>query len=68
MSYVCRADEEACSVMGQDKFVYGFSEGSGDMENLLGGKGARLAAMCRLGLPVPQGFTITTVTVTQAVG
>ena len=42
------------------KYVYLFSEGSADMRNLLGGKGANLAEMTRLGLPVPQGFTITT--------
>ena len=42
------------------KFVYGFSEGSGGMNDLLGGKGAGLAEMCRLGLPVPPGFTLTT--------
>ncbi len=41
-------------------FVYEFSEGSGDMKDLLGGKGAGLAAMSNLGLPVPPGFTITT--------
>ncbi|MDQ4106749.1 MAG: pyruvate, phosphate dikinase, partial [Actinomycetota bacterium] len=44
----------------EDKLVYGFSEGSGEMKELLGGKGAGLAAMTRLGLPVPPGFTITT--------
>jgi pyruvate,orthophosphate dikinase len=42
------------------KLVYGFSEGSGEMKDLLGGKGAGLAEMTRLGLPVPPGFTITT--------
>ncbi len=42
------------------KFVYGFSEGSGEMKDLLGGKGAGLAEMTRLGLPVPPGFTIAT--------
>jgi pyruvate,orthophosphate dikinase len=42
------------------KRVYDFSEGSRDMRNLLGGKGANVAEMTRLGLPVPQGFTITT--------
>ncbi len=42
------------------KFVYQFKEGSGDMRELLGGKGANLAEMTRLGLPVPNGFTITT--------
>jgi pyruvate,orthophosphate dikinase len=42
------------------KFVYLFSEGNADMRNLLGGKGANLAEMSNLGLPVPPGFTITT--------
>ncbi len=42
------------------KFVYSFSEGNKDMKNLLGGKGANLAEMTNLKLPVPQGFTITT--------
>lgn len=42
------------------KFVYLFSEGDGSMRNLLGGKGANLAEMTILGMPVPQGFTITT--------
>ncbi|MBP5491312.1 MAG: pyruvate, phosphate dikinase [Clostridiales bacterium] len=42
------------------KYVYLFSEGNGNMRELLGGKGANLAEMTNLGLPVPQGFTITT--------
>src|SRR4051812_2436777 len=42
------------------RFVYAFSEGSKDQKDLLGGKGANLAEMTRLGLPVPPGFTITT--------
>ena len=42
------------------KYVYLFTEGNGKMRELLGGKGANLAEMTRLGLPVPQGFTITT--------
>ncbi len=42
------------------KYVYLFSEGNKDMRDLLGGKGANLAEMTGLGLPVPQGFTITT--------
>ena len=42
------------------KFVYQFKEGNGKMRELLGGKGANLAEMTSLGLPVPQGFTITT--------
>ena len=41
-------------------FVYDFTEGSRDMKDLLGGKGANLAEMTNLGLPVPPGFTITT--------
>ncbi|MGE4483814.1 MAG: pyruvate, phosphate dikinase [Oscillospiraceae bacterium] len=47
------------------KFLYLFSEGSGKMRNLLGGKGANLAEMTNLGMPVPQGFTITTEACTQ---
>ncbi|MGN1054432.1 MAG: PEP/pyruvate-binding domain-containing protein, partial [Erysipelotrichaceae bacterium] len=42
------------------KYVYMFSEGNGKMRELLGGKGANLAEMTNLGMPVPQGFTITT--------
>ncbi len=42
------------------KWVYKFKEGSADMRNLLGGKGANLAEMTNLGLPIPQGFTVTT--------
>ncbi len=47
------------------KYVYLFSEGNATMRNLLGGKGANLAEMTNLGLPVPQGFTITTEACTQ---
>ncbi len=47
------------------KFVYLFSEGNGSMRELLGGKGANLAEMTKLGLPVPQGFTISTEACTQ---
>ncbi|HNX64956.1 MAG TPA: pyruvate, phosphate dikinase [Oscillospiraceae bacterium] len=47
------------------KFVYLFSEGNGSMKELLGGKGANLAEMTKLGLPVPQGFTISTEACTQ---
>ena len=47
------------------KFVYAFSEGNAKMRELLGGKGANLAEMTVLGLPVPQGFTITTEACTQ---
>ena len=42
------------------KYVYMFSEGNANMRDLLGGKGANLAEMTGMGLPVPQGFTITT--------
>ncbi len=47
------------------KWIYLFSEGRADMRELLGGKGANLAEMTSLGLPVPQGFTITTEACTQ---
>ncbi len=47
------------------KYVYAFKEGNADMRNLLGGKGANLAEMTNIGLPVPQGFTITTEACTQ---
>ena len=47
------------------KYVYLFSEGNANMRNLLGGKGANLAEMTNIGLPVPQGFTITTEACTQ---
>ncbi len=47
------------------KWVYMFTEGNATMRNLLGGKGANLAEMTSLGLPVPQGFTITTEACTQ---
>ena len=42
------------------KWVYLFKEGNAEMRNLLGGKGANLAEMTGLGLPIPQGFTVTT--------
>ena len=48
-----------------NKFVYLFSEGNANMRELLGGKGANLAEMTNIGLPVPQGFTITTEACTQ---
>ncbi|MET9129754.1 pyruvate, phosphate dikinase [Streptomyces antibioticus] len=51
--------EPATSVEGV-KFVYDFTEGNKDLKDLLGGKGANLAEMTNLGLPVPPGFTITT--------
>src|SRR5438067_968809 len=43
-----------------EKYVYDFAEGNRDMKDLLGGKGANLAEMTNLGLPVPPGFTIST--------
>ena len=48
-----------------NKFVYLFSEGDASMRELLGGKGANLAEMTKIGLPVPQGFTVTTEACTQ---
>ena len=47
------------------KYCYLFSEGNATMRELLGGKGANLAEMTNIGLPVPQGFTITTGACTQ---
>ena len=47
------------------KYVYLFTEGSKDMRNLLGGKGANLAEMTNLGMPIPQGFTVTTEACTE---
>ena len=50
--------------MGRAKYIYFFgagkTEGNAGMKNLLGGKGANLAEMANLGIPVPPGFTITT--------
>ncbi len=46
--------------MEKKKYVYLFNEGNGGMRNLLGGKGANLAEMTSIGIPVPQGFTVTT--------
>ncbi len=51
--------------MSAKKYVYLFSEGNANMRELLGGKGANLAEMTKLGLPVPQGFTISTEACTQ---
>ena len=55
--------------MSKIKRVYSFgkktADGKADMKNLLGGKGANLAEMCLLGLPVPAGFTITTEACTE---
>ncbi len=48
--------------MNQKKYIYNFKEGNKDMKNLLGGKGANLAEMKNLNIPVPSGFTITTET------
>ena len=53
------------NVLMARKWVYLFSEGNANMRELLGGKGANLAEMTSLGLPVPQGFTITTEACTQ---
>jgi len=47
------------------KYVYSFKEGNANMKDLLGGKGANLAEMTRLGLPIPEGFTITTEACTE---
>ena len=47
------------------KYVYLFTEGNANMRELLGGKGANLAEMTNIGLPVPQGFTISTEACTQ---
>src|SRR4029450_8237185 len=46
--------------MAGEKYVYDFAEGHRELKELLGGKGANLAEMTRLGLPVPAGFTVTT--------
>ena len=51
--------------MDKKKYVYLFTEGNANMRELLGGKGANLAEMTNIGLPVPQGFTITTEACTQ---
>ena len=47
------------------KYVYMFQEGNKDMRELLGGKGANLAEMTKIGLPVPRGFTISTEACTE---
>ncbi|MBQ7555095.1 pyruvate, phosphate dikinase, partial [bacterium] len=56
--------KKAASAKKCPKYVYTFgagkAEGNKDMKNLLGGKGANLAEMCSIGLPVPGGFTVTT--------
>ena len=46
--------------MAKKKFVYMFSEGNANMREILGGKGANLAEMTNLGMPVPSGYTIST--------
>ena len=51
--------------MTKKKYVYLFNEGNANMRELLGGKGANLAEMTNIGLPVPQGFTVTTEACTQ---
>jgi pyruvate,orthophosphate dikinase len=56
---------EGSRFMSSKKYVYDFAEGNASMRSLLGGKGANLAEMTGLGLPVPQGFTITTEACTQ---
>src|SRR4029450_1404478 len=55
-----RGRKEANVVGTKTKYVYDFAEGSKDLKDLLGGKGANLAEMTNLALPVPPGFTITT--------
>ena len=47
------------------KYVYSFREGNKDMREILGGKGANLAEMTELGLPVPRGFTVSTLACTS---
>src|SRR5215203_2638083 len=62
-SKAVRPAKRAASPKAKGKFVYQFgrkTDGNGTMKPLLGGKGANLAEMCRIGLPVPPGFTITT--------
>ncbi|MEU8532281.1 pyruvate, phosphate dikinase [Streptomyces sp. BPPL-273] len=54
------SENKAPQVTNAPKFVYDFTEGNKDLKDLLGGKGANLAEMTNLGLPVPPGFTITT--------
>jgi len=57
--------EQMKGVIPMHKYVYLFTEGNGKMRELLGGKGANLAEMTNIGLPVPQGFTISTEACTQ---
>ncbi|WP_229867783.1 PEP/pyruvate-binding domain-containing protein, partial [Streptomyces chryseus] len=53
-------EPQVASAPEGQKFVYDFTEGNRNLKDLLGGKGANLAEMTNLGLPVPPGFTITT--------
>src|SRR5262249_42078168 len=61
-AHVWGTTETRVGAQGGDvtKYVYDFAEGNRDLKDLLGGKGANLAEMTNLGLPVPPGFTITT--------
>ena len=52
--------EQKKVITDQKKFIYSFEEGSKELKNLLGGKGANLGEMTNLGLNIPPGFTITT--------
>ena len=52
-------------ILNKKKYLYLFSEGNRDMRDILGGKGANLAEMTNAGMPVPQGFTISTEACTQ---
>jgi pyruvate, orthophosphate dikinase len=52
--------QQQTETVSSNKYVYSFDEGNKDMKNLLGGKGANLAEMTKIGIPVPPGFTITT--------
>lgn len=60
MKKIIKKSTKQSSVSKQKKWIYYFSQGNKDMKSLLGGKGANLAEMKTLGLPVPNGFTITT--------
>src|ERR687897_261055 len=57
---MAQTETSGASAPTAQKWVYRFSEGSAELRDLLGGKGAGCAAMTRAGLPVPPGFTITT--------
>lgn len=59
-SSVAKATTSAVKFSGKNKFVYSFDEGNKNMKDLLGGKGANLSEMTKIGIPVPFGFTITT--------